>query len=478
MSSSAVPVISILWAMPSVSFFSTANALILAMARCLGLYIFCSLLCVANLLSQEHMAEKLPELQCDILSFATPKLSPDSARTDIYIAVPFSWLNFLNAGEKYVADYSVKLTLSPKGIANEVHNREQSSSVVLATAEWEKLQELDLTRADASQYSFTLKQGAVYNVHITIRDLSSHKLISDDRDFTVSTFVSLAPSISDILLYKSRSGTRVTPHIGADISDLKLDEAGSFLDIYNAPQSLPFYLVQRISTVGEEHEEIARNTKVLIPTGLRRMPVFLQFPDQDLWSGKYILETFVLADAKDTLLVKSDALIRQALVYRTRELVINNAHGVPIAGIDPDEAIAQLDYITSGGAYDSLHHAETKLEKRKAIMEFWEKMNWYRGQRTTRPMEVFYRRVEYANEHFKSMGPGWRTDRGKVYIMLGAPTQTDRHPYDANSKPYEIWQYYDLSERYYFSDQFMIGDYRLVSISPIPGIFLWQRESY
>ncbi|MFI5264322.1 MAG: GWxTD domain-containing protein, partial [Candidatus Kapaibacterium sp.] len=73
---------------------------------------------------------------------------------------------------------------------------------------------------------------------------------------------------------------------------------------------------------------------------------------------------------------------------------------------------------------------------------------------------------------------GWRSDRGKVYIMLGSPTSIDRHPYDANNRPYEIWQYYDLNQQYYFSDQYVLGDYRLVSMLPPTGIFLWQRESY
>ena len=208
------------------------------------------------------------------------------------------------------------------------------------------------------------------------------------------------------------------------------------------------------------------------------MPVFLPFIQEDFWSGKYLLETFMLGDGKDTMLSSSSALQSHALGYRSKNIEVTGVHGVPLASLDLDDAIQQLTYIAQGGAYDSLFLAETKQEKRKAIMNFWDKMNWYKDQRTTRPMEVFYRRVQYANEHFKGIGQGWRSDRGKVYIMLGAPTSIDRHPYDAANKPYEIWQYYDQRLTYYFSDQFMMGDYRLVSASPSTGTFLWQRESY
>jgi GWxTD domain-containing protein len=437
-------------------------------------------LCVFGCLWQNSFAQakdSLPGFQCDVLTFATKTFSPDSARVDIYIAVPYSWLMFLNAGEKYVADYEVTLTVTQKGIDSTIRRRIQPLTALIATAEWEKLHELDLTRADASQYPFILKQGGEYLVVIGIRDLSSHKELSSSRDFTVLAFPPSAASISDILLYKSKEGRNITPHIGNDISSLKIDEAGIFCELYNAPQSVPFWLLQRISSI-DDGEEISRNTTTLVSSGQKRMPVFIPFIQEDLWSGKYLLETFMLADAKDTMLSTSVALQNHALAYRSRKIEISGIHGVPLAGLDLDDAIGQLTYIATGGAYDSLFHAQTKQEKRRAIMDFWEKMNWFRGERTTLPMEVFYRRVQYANEHFKGMGEGWRSDRGKIYIMLGSPTSIDKHPYDANSRPYEAWQYYDLSQKYYFSDQFMMGDYRLVSMGPVSGTFLWQRESY
>src|SRR2546421_6968643 len=63
---------------------------------------------------QAQSAEKPADFQFEILCFQTQKFSADSARADIYIAVPYSWLLFLNAGEKYVADYEVSLTVSEK----------------------------------------------------------------------------------------------------------------------------------------------------------------------------------------------------------------------------------------------------------------------------------------------------------------------------------------------------------------------------
>ncbi|MEI8133870.1 MAG: GWxTD domain-containing protein [bacterium] len=415
--------------------------------------------------------------QFDLLSFETAPPSSDSARVDLFVAVPYTWLKFLDATEKYVADYQVSIRISEQKSSAEIQNRKQEFSVTLPQAEREKLNELDLTRADASQYSFKLVQGKEYRTLIEVKDLTSNRVMMREREFTVAQFALGSPVISDILLYKSKTNNHILPHIGTDITTLKFDEAGLFFELYNAPQSVPFWLMQRISSIGEA-EEVSRSVSVLVSNGQKRMPIFLPFIRDDLWSGNYQLELFLLPDATDTLLLNSADLRSRALAYRTHPIEVAGVRGVPLAGLDLDEAIAQLAYIAYGSAYDSLMHAESKSEKRRAITEFWDKMNWYHGVHTTRPMEVFYQRVRYANEHFKGLGPGWHGDRGKVYIMLGAPTYMDKHPYGATNKPYEIWKYYDLNEQFYFSDEFMFGDYRLVSTTPVPGTFLWQRESY
>jgi GWxTD domain-containing protein len=441
--------------------------------------LICSILSIfaAESPAQEKDSLIIPGFQFDVLTFGTKNLSSDSARVDVFVAVPYSWLFFLNATEKYVADYEVTISISQKKTDSILYSKHQELTATIAESDWEKLHELDMTRADASQYSFILKQDLEYEVKILIKDLTTHKEQSASKYFTVVKFPVGSTSISDILLYKTKEGSRITPHIGTDIYSLKIDEAGLFCELYNAPQSVPFWLMQRIVTL-EDSEEIARMTTTLVSSGQKRMPVFLPFMQEDLWSSKYRLELYMLSDAKDTMLSTYAALKNHALAYRSRNIEVSGVHGVPLAGLDLDDAIAQLAYIATGDAYDSLYRAQTKQEKRKAIMDFWDKMNWYQNQRTTRPMEVFYRRVQYANDHYRDMGQGWRSDRGKVYIMLGAPTSIDKHSYDARNKPYEIWQYYDLNQRYYFSDQFMMGDYRLESVMPPPGTFLWMRESY
>ncbi len=417
-----------------------------------------------------------PSFSFETLSFQTQPFSKDSCRVDVYVAVPYSILTFLNAVENYVADYSVDILITPKNEDKGGSSKVESFSIALPSGEWEKLHELDLTRADASQFSFALKQGGHFDVRILIIDLTTKKQRSLSSEIATPTFTPLSPSISTPLLYRSKFGSRITPHIGAEASTLDPNQAGFFVELYNTAQSVPLWFMQRLRTAEGDGEEIARNVKVLVSSGEKRMPVFIPFLDDDLWTGKYILETYLFSDPRDTASKDTAKLMKDALSFHSRPITISEQRGIPLAGVDIDDAVQQLTYIAIGSAYDSLMRADTKAEKRRAITEFWAHQNPYPSDPYNRPMQIFYRRLTYVNQNFKGSLPGWRTDRGRVYLQLGEPTNMEKHPYEVNQRPYEIWDYYDLNSKFYFVDQYLIGDYRLATLPPANGIFNWQRE--
>jgi GWxTD domain-containing protein len=103
---------------------------------------------------------------------------------------------------------------------------------------------------------------------------------------------------------------------------------------------------------------------------------------------------------------------------------------------------------------------EEKLEKFK---EFWKKKDPAPKTEQNRVMREYYRRVAYANKHFKHYYDGWKTDMGMIYIVLGPPDNVDRHPFEYNSKPYEVWHFYNINQSFYFIDETGFGDYRLLN---------------
>jgi GWxTD domain-containing protein len=82
--------------------------------------------------------------------------------------------------------------------------------------------------------------------------------------------------------------------------------------------------------------------------------------------------------------------------------------------------------------------------ERDAFMEaFWQRRDPTPDTEENEYKEEHYRRIMYANEHFAAGVPGWRTDRGRMYIMYGKPDAIDSHPTGgpAETVPFEVWRY-------------------------------------
>lgn len=101
----------------------------------------------------------------------------------------------------------------------------------------------------------------------------------------------------------------------------------------------------------------------------------------------------------------------------------------------------------------------TNEERDQFIEHFWDLRNPEPELGENSFKEEHYRRIAYANEHFSSGIPGWKTDRGHIYILWGPPDEIESHPtggrYDRPSwqgggstttYPWELWRYRHLED--------------------------------
>jgi len=118
-------------------------------------------------------------------------------------------------------------------------------------------------------------------------------------------------------------------------------------------------------------------------------------------------------------------------------------------------------------------------ERDQFIEQFWLRRDPTPDTEENEYKEEHYRRIEYANEHFASGKPGWKTDRGRIYIVYGEPAQIDSHPsggfYErpmdegggqTSTFPFEDWRYRHIDGVgddviIEFVDQCMCNDYHL-----------------
>lgn len=108
------------------------------------------------------------------------------------------------------------------------------------------------------------------------------------------------------------------------------------------------------------------------------------------------------------------------------------------------------------------------------IEQFWLRRDPDPGTLKNEFKEEHYRRIAYANEHFAAGVPGWRSDRGRIYILYGPPTGVDaHHTNDDSGPPTEIWHYRSNSREgravdFKFVDFCRCGAYRLQRDDGLP----------
>ena len=141
-------------------------------------------------------------------------------------------------------------------------------------------------------------------------------------------------------------------------------------------------------------------------------------------------------------------------------------------------------------------------ERDQFIEAFWQRRDPTPDTEENEFKEEHYRRIAYANEHFAAGIPGWKSDRGRMYIVFGPPDEIESHPSggsyerpmeegggETSTFPFEQWRY-----RYIegigqeviieFVDTCMCGDYHMtmdrsekdaLKMTPNAGLTLYEQ---
>lgn len=131
-------------------------------------------------------------------------------------------------------------------------------------------------------------------------------------------------------------------------------------------------------------------------------------------------------------------------------------------------------YIIEDRERAAFKQLQTDEEREHFIEQFWLRRDPTPGTVENEFKEEHYRRIGYANEHFAGGIPGWKTDRGRIYITYGPPDEKESHPSgDRGGPPYEEWRYRmiqgigkDVIVR--FVDEKRDGTYRMQSDPAVP----------
>jgi GWxTD domain-containing protein len=98
-------------------------------------------------------------------------------------------------------------------------------------------------------------------------------------------------------------------------------------------------------------------------------------------------------------------------------------------------------YIITDYERRSYMRLNTDEEREQFISQFWLRRDPTPDTVENEYKDEHYRRIAYSNEHFGPAIPGWKSDRGRIYIMFGPPDEINSHPATGSQRPMEEWSY-------------------------------------
>ena len=399
--------------------------------------------------------EEISNLFAEVFTLASDQ--PGKGRVDMYVQVPYPEINFVKERDRYSGQFELTAT---------IYSQDKQQV-------WQKSQLAELHVKDFSQtisrHLSSLKQFAAdiepgaYDVLIQVVDQESKKTESVRRSIHVKNFLTDSLALSDIMIVHqvTREGVRknIVPNLTGVIS--KEERTLSlFFEVYNC---FPCDSVVLTCRFVNANREMFGRQKISQPLTGNRTQVVWNLDSLSIPPDHYVL----LVDAQGASATDKDKILHASV----SRLCIVRMKNMPLIISDIDKAIDELMYIANGSEIDYIRNATTTEEKQKRFLEFWAKHNPTPKEPNNEFMEEYYARVDYANKNFGGYVDGWKTDRGMVLIQFGPPQNIERHPFDAENKPYEIWYYYDQNREFVFIDETGFGDYRL----RYPQTDLWGR---
>ena len=380
----------------------------------------------------------------DILSF---KSDDGKANVNLFIQVPFKEIQFIRTSKGFEGGYTVTVSIYDEKAENLVLEKIWNEDISSDSFDESSAKE----NYNISHRTFDLERNT-YFIKTTVMDRESKEEFSSERLFAVKDFET-DPSISDILLISSNTvvegKNKMIPNITRNVSNSE-EGVDMFFEIYS--DSVGEYNIEYV--IINKEREILRTKTETQTVNKGKTQVYYTLEDSSLGLGSYLL-TVSIKDNDDNNIVATTKPFYSRWV------------GLPSNVENIDNAIAQVVYIASPDEMDYLKEGKTERDKTKRFLEFWKSKDPSPGNEENEIFEQYFNRVSFANENFSHYSDGWSTDRGMVFIILGAPSNVERHPFEYNAKPYEVWQYYELNRSFVFTDQTGFGDYRLVT--PLQG---------
>ena len=375
---------------------------------------------------------------------------PNSVVIEVFYKIFSTSLTFEKWGEKFKADYIVDIIIEHKG--KQITGSSHDGSLVADTYK----NTLSKTDFIINKVVFHLPPEN-YELTARLKDSKTDDIVRPiETEIKLRDFGKKQPYISNIEFIRNaaviendsdfvRNGMRLIP----SVSRLYGDEEPSlkfYYEIYNVPEFSGEYLA--IYEISDGSELVFSDTAL--------------FPSNGTFTSRLEnigVDSLLPGDYKLALNIQSPG---HKIELKSHEEFYIGWSVLGLVKNDFKTAVEQLRYIATREQM-KLISASSSDEHIKRWEDFWKAKDPTPSTPENELKDEYYKRVRYSDLNFGHFGrDGWKTDMGMVYITYGPPDEIERHPFDLEAKPYQIWFYYGLKLVFRFVDFNGYGEYELI----------------
>jgi len=449
------------------------------------------LLTLAFLASVAGPGELPGQPDTDLILRAVRSYRVEGGRTEVnaFVQVPYLLMQPTTSGPEGRLSYRVEVRVT------------DSTGLKLLEQSWQNQATAALRRPDAfavDMVRFSLAPGH-YRLEVAVVDsVSGHRATTG---VDLEGFAS-APAASDLLL-----SPQIRPTAAGDTvprpAELRwgqmLVAAAARLDL-TPLRPTAYYLLEAYSPAqanGTLRLRVADSTgKALITTAETPVEVPTgggvlkgQLDLSGLPPGNYDMVAALQLGGKtveraaDFTMAGLDETLEKDVVRREVAKVTDEGYFEAMSQEELELAKEPLVIIAQSGELSKWSKDLSLRAKRRFLVDFWKRRDPTPDTPVNEARRVFYDGVAYAEKHFGEKGrvsaPGWRTDRGRIYIKYGEPGEQLDRVQAGRAVPYQVWRYRQGRDRYFvFADRSNgIGVYQLVHSNDVKEIGLpnWRE---
>ena len=432
------------------------------------------------------------------LDAGTFRYTDDQTLVEVYLSVGAHTVPFAAAAEGFTADLPVRVRLTPASQGAPAGTERPAVYDQEITFQY---QVADTTALTSGQVFVEQMRTAVapglYELDVTLavpglpevglaRDLSVPDYAAD-----ASTEISTVQLATDIQRAEgasplAKSGLVVRPNPDAFYGGVGA-AVQYYAEVYAPPAEADTYTLVTFVAESDQgaalpgHETRAERAVRPVDVVAGRLPV------ADLPSGIYYLRLVALDAANEAVAEQSKRfyVINPDVERPTigpAAMSYEETLFAAMAGEELELNVRHARVLAAGREEEASYALATDDDRRRFLTTFWTSRDPNGVPGTNAARRTFYERLALVNDRYREFGSEpFETDRGRVYLKYGPPTEINRRPFESDMYPHEVWTYDNVPGEgramFVFVDRFGSDSYDLVHSDVLGEVSIPNWES-